>query len=59
MIVEDRLRGKIDQIEKLLHFQTNVDAHQVWDSHIEAACSTVNSVIDVLSAKYPQFVKAS
>jgi len=59
MIVEDRLRGKIDQIEKLLYFQTGTDAHQVWDSHIEAACSTVNSVIDVLSAKYPQFVKSN
>lgn len=38
---------------------TGIDAHVVWDSHIEAACSTVNSVIDVLSVKYPQFVKSS
>jgi len=59
MIVEERLKGTIDQVDRLLYFQTSTDTHQLWDTRIEAACSTVNAVMEVLSKKYPSYVKST
>jgi len=56
MIVEGRMKGSIDQIKKLIQFEHEGDALTQWDSHIESACSAVNSIIESISSKHPQFV---
>jgi COP9 signalosome complex subunit 4 len=59
MITEDRLRGEIDQIKGLIHFKSqNSNELQLWDSHIETLCSSVNVIIDIVADRYPQFSKS-
>jgi len=57
MMVENRLHGSIDQIATLIKFETEGGPLNLWDNHIEAACHTVNNVLERLGAKYPEFVK--
>jgi len=57
MMVEKRLRGSIDQIATLIKFETESGPLNLWDSHIESACHTVNAVVETLAAKYPVFAK--
>jgi len=58
MITEERLQGSIDQIERLIHFRSqNFNELQLWDSHIETACSAVNAIIDLISDRYSQFAR--
>jgi len=57
MMVENRLRGSIDQIATLIRFETEAGPLNLWDSHIEAACHTVNSVLETLITKHTQFAK--
>jgi COP9 signalosome complex subunit 4 len=60
MITEDRLQGSIDQIARLIHFKSQSSNElQLWDSHIENACSSVNAIIDMLSDRYTVFAKAN
>lgn len=59
MIVEGRLDGSIDQIDQLIKFAHEGDALSKWDNHIERACVTVNSILDGITTKYPQFIPAS
>jgi len=57
MMVENRLRGSIDQIATLIRFETEAGPLNLWDSHIEAACHTVNNVLETLTTKYAVFAK--
>eukprot|EP01087_Luapelamoeba_hula_P000456 TRINITY_DN1033_c0_g1_i1.p1 TRINITY_DN1033_c0_g1~~TRINITY_DN1033_c0_g1_i1.p1 ORF type:complete len:391 (-),score=101.83 TRINITY_DN1033_c0_g1_i1:33-1205(-) len=57
MMVENRLRGSIDQIATLIRFETESGPLNLWDSHIEAACHTVNSVLETLTTKHTVFAK--
>jgi len=57
MIVENRLKGTIDQIDKLIQFSSERETLRLWDSHIENVCHAVNSLMEELGPKYPQFVK--
>jgi len=58
MITEDRLRGSIDQIKGLIHFKSqNSSDLLLWDGHIETLCSSVNSIIDIITDRYNQFSK--
>jgi len=57
MISEGRMSGKIDQIEKLVYFEHDSEQILHWDKRIERVCSSVNQIIDVISAKYPVFVQ--
>jgi len=57
MIVEDRLRGTIDQTKRIIHFATGSNTHNVWDSHIESLCGLTNTTVEVIGQRYPQFVK--
>jgi len=59
MIVEDRLKGSIDQIQRLVYFSLATDSQLVFDQRIESACTGVNAVIDALAVKHPQFAKTS
>jgi len=55
MITEDRLKGSIDQLDKLIRFNENTTEFQLWDSHISNACTAVNDIIDYITESYPQF----
>jgi hypothetical protein len=56
MISEDRLKGKIDQIDKVIYFATDSSSLNQWDKHIQTACDAVNGITDQLAQKYPQYV---
>jgi len=56
MMVENRLHGSIDQIATLIKFETEGPMN-VWDKHIEAACHSVNSILETLAIKYPVLTK--
>jgi len=57
MMVEDRLKGSIDQIEGLIVFEHSQDALVQWDTRIASACNYVNSILETVGTKYPEFVK--
>jgi len=60
MITQDRLAGTIDQMKQLLYFKAeNANTIEDWDSHIEHVCSSVNALIDQISAKHPQWIAAN
>jgi len=55
MITEDRLKGSIDQLDKLIRFNENTTEFQLWDAHIANACTAVNDIIDYITESYPEF----
>jgi len=57
MMVEERLKGSIDQIESLIIFEHSQDALVQWDTRIGSACNYVNNILETLGSKYPEFVK--
>jgi len=57
MMIENRLAGSIDQIATLIKFETEGGVLNLWDRHIEAACHTVNNIMETLGNKYPALVK--
>jgi len=57
MVVEDRLRGTIDQTLRVVHFHGGGDVHHVWDSHIETLCTLTNETVELIAQRFPQFVK--
>lgn len=68
MIAEGRLQGSIDQSKSLLNFlgmalfdfylSDLVDNSVLnqWDTHIDIACTSVNSVVDKLQSLYPDWM---
>jgi len=40
----------------IISFPDNANAIEDWDRHIEHVCNSVNGLIDLISAKYPQWV---
>jgi len=58
MMVENRLQGSIDQIDKLIQFETDGGSLNLWDKHIEGACHTINVIVENLGTKYPQFIQS-
>jgi len=57
MIIEGRLNGTLDQIKGIINFVGNVSDLNIWDGHITSACDAVNNILDVISSKYPKFIK--
>jgi len=57
MIVENRMNGSIDQIEKLIQFSNQSEKLMLWDAHIETLCHAVNTLVETLTIKYPKFVR--
>jgi len=59
MISEDRLQGTINQTSRLLYFRNPSSHNEIntWDRHIEAICSNVNDITDLISTKYPELAK--
>jgi len=57
MMVEERLKGSIDQIASLIVFEHSQDALVQWDARIAGACNYVNNILETIGHKYPDFVK--
>eukprot|EP01106_Pelomyxa_sp_JSP_P013838 TRINITY_DN4242_c0_g1_i6.p1 TRINITY_DN4242_c0_g1~~TRINITY_DN4242_c0_g1_i6.p1 ORF type:complete len:217 (-),score=69.68 TRINITY_DN4242_c0_g1_i6:279-929(-) len=57
MIAQERLRGSIDQTDRLISFDTEGSELTAWDSQIEQCCHLVNNVLDRIAHKYPEFAR--
>jgi len=57
MMVEDRMKGSIDQIEELIVFEGAIQSLSQWDSRIASTCIAVNDILETIGAKYPGMVK--
>ncbi|KAB2619639.1 COP9 signalosome complex subunit 4-like [Pyrus ussuriensis x Pyrus communis] len=51
MIYEDRMRGSIDQVEAVIHFQDDSEELQQWDQQIVGLCQALNEVLDGMAKK--------
>lgn len=66
MMVEERLKGTIDQIENLVVFENGLflfrylfiplaqETLTQWDNRIAAVCNYVNSTLELIQTKNPQ-----
>jgi len=55
MMSEERMQGSIDQIDQLIHFENAGESFTVWNTHIENLCYHANSILEVITTKYPAF----
>ncbi|GKV04816.1 hypothetical protein SLEP1_g16923 [Rubroshorea leprosula] len=46
MIYEDRMRGSIDQVEAVIHFEDDTEELQRWDQQIVGVCQALNDILD-------------
>lgn len=51
MISEDRMRGSIDQVERVIHFENDIEELQQWDQQIVSICQALNDVLDNMAKK--------
>ncbi|KAI3464979.1 hypothetical protein Pfo_021642 [Paulownia fortunei] len=51
MIYEDRMRGSIDQVEAVIHFEDDTEELQQWDQQIVGLCQALNHVLDSMAKK--------
>jgi len=51
MMVEERLRGTIDQIEGLIIFENAQESLSQWDNRIASACNYVNNILETIGTK--------
>lgn len=51
MICEDRMRGSIDQVEAVIHFEDDIEELQQWDQQIVGLCQALNDVLDSMAKK--------
>ncbi|ERN17533.1 hypothetical protein AMTRI_Chr13g92540 [Amborella trichopoda] len=51
MIYEDRMRGSIDQVEAVIHFEDDTEELQRWDQQIVGLCQALNDILDSMSKK--------
>lgn len=51
MIYEDRMRGSIDQVEAVIHFDDDTEELQQWDQQIAGLCQALNDILDSMSSK--------
>eukprot|EP01103_Thecamoeba_quadrilineata_P005030 TRINITY_DN14886_c0_g1_i1.p1 TRINITY_DN14886_c0_g1~~TRINITY_DN14886_c0_g1_i1.p1 ORF type:complete len:411 (-),score=95.94 TRINITY_DN14886_c0_g1_i1:140-1207(-) len=58
MISEGRMKGRIDQIERLIFFENDNESLSHWDSRIENVCSSVNNILETIASKYPSLIPA-
>jgi COP9 signalosome complex subunit 4 len=54
MILENRMDGKIDQIDGIIQFEDDGQNLLVWDKKIERVCRTVNSLSESIQKKHPE-----
>ncbi|XVE94741.1 hypothetical protein REPUB_Repub02eG0035300 [Reevesia pubescens] len=51
MIFEDRMRGSIDQVEAVIHFEDDTEELQRWDQQIVGVCQALNDILDSMAKK--------
>ncbi|KAL5704537.1 COP9/signalosome complex subunit Csn4 [Ranunculus cassubicifolius] len=51
MIYEDRMRGSINQVEALIHFDDDTEELQHWDQQIVGLCQALSDVLDGLAKR--------
>lgn len=51
MIYEDRMRGSIDQVEAVIHFEDDTEELQQWEQQIVGVCQSLNDVLDSMAKK--------
>ncbi|KAI3733270.1 hypothetical protein L1987_64490 [Smallanthus sonchifolius] len=51
MICEDRMRGSIDQVEAVIHFEDDNEELQQWDQQVFGLCQALNDVLDSMAKK--------
>ncbi|TXG52258.1 hypothetical protein EZV62_021427 [Acer yangbiense] len=51
MIYEDRMRGSIDQVEAVIHFEDDTEELQQWDQQIVGLCQALNDILDNMAKK--------
>ncbi|XP_042395757.1 COP9 signalosome complex subunit 4-like isoform X2 [Zingiber officinale] len=51
MIYEDRMKGSIDQVEAVIHFEDDTEELQQWDQQIAGLCQAFNDILDDLTSK--------
>ncbi|KAJ8447983.1 hypothetical protein Cgig2_028859 [Carnegiea gigantea] len=51
MIYEDRMRGSIDQVEAVIHFEDDTEELQQWDQQIVGVCQALNDILDGMAKK--------
>ncbi|XP_047325657.1 COP9 signalosome complex subunit 4 [Impatiens glandulifera] len=51
MIYEDRMRGSIDQVEAVIHFEDDTEELQQWEQQIVGVCQSLNDVLDGMAKK--------
>lgn len=57
MIAEDRMKGSIDQIRRLVHFQNDSGVLSTWDNQISSACTNLSLICDLIISKHPEYEK--
>lgn len=53
MIREERIQGNLDQVDKVVHFETK-NALQMFDEEILKLCSEVNNIIEKIRDNVPE-----
>merc|ERR1712038_1589934 len=56
MITEERMVGHIDQIDSVVHFERR-QMLDTWDKQIQSLCVQVNTIIDKISTREPDWLK--
>uniref|UniRef100_A0A7N0UMN8 COP9 signalosome complex subunit 4 n=1 Tax=Kalanchoe fedtschenkoi TaxID=63787 RepID=A0A7N0UMN8_KALFE len=51
MIYEDRMRGSIDQVEAVIHFEDDTEEMQLWDQQIFGLCQSLNDILESMGNK--------
>ncbi|GAB2224876.1 hypothetical protein Droror1_Dr00005654 [Drosera rotundifolia] len=51
MILEDRMKGSIDQVEAMIHFEDDTEELQQWDQQIVGVCQALNDILDGMAKK--------
>ncbi|EGG16469.1 proteasome component region PCI domain-containing protein [Cavenderia fasciculata] len=55
MMQEERMKGSIDQIDRLIEFETIGDCLSQWDHNIESVCLHINSITEYISKINPEY----
>ncbi|KAK4770549.1 hypothetical protein SAY87_031081 [Trapa incisa] len=51
MIYEDRMKGSIDQVEAVIHFEDDSEELEQWDHQIVGVCQALNDILDSMANK--------
>lgn len=58
MITEGRLIGQLDQIDGVVHFESQDPEISSWGSQIQDLCTAVNRIVEDIESSHPEWVHA-